>query len=40
VHEFWPIRRDVLLRLAATARAEGRISEAELYEQMSDDSLP
>jgi tetratricopeptide (TPR) repeat protein len=40
VQEFLPIRRDVLLRLAATARAEGRISEAELYEQMSDDSLP
>jgi len=40
VREFWPIRQDVLLRLAATARAEGRTSEAELYEQMSAETLP
>jgi hypothetical protein len=39
VYEFWPIRQDVLLRLAATARAEGRPSEAELYEQMSTETL-
>jgi cellulose synthase operon protein C len=30
-----PLRRDALLRLAAHARAEGRASEAELYEMMS-----
>lgn len=40
VQEFWPIRQQVLLRLAATARAEGRASEAELYEQMSAETLP
>lgn len=40
VEEFWPIRQDVLRRLAIKARAEGRTSEAELYEQMSNDSSP
>lgn len=39
IEEFWPIRRDVLLRLAAKARAEGRPSEAELYEQMAAETL-
>ena len=39
VQEFWPIRHDVLLRLAAAARAEGRPSEAELYEQMSSETM-
>lgn len=39
VYEFWPMRQDVLLRLAAKARAEGRTSEAELYEQMSTETL-
>ncbi|HRI72129.1 MAG TPA: hypothetical protein PK156_48180, partial [Polyangium sp.] len=39
VYEFWPMRQDVLLRLAAKARAEGRPSEAELYEQMSTETL-
>ena len=32
--EVAPLRREVLLRLAAAARAEGRSSEAELYEMM------
>ena len=32
--ELWPRRRVVLERLAETARAEGRPSEAELYEMM------
>ncbi|MDI3289650.1 hypothetical protein [Polyangium sp. 15x6] len=32
--ELWPRRRAVLERLAETARAEGRPSEAELYEMM------
>ncbi len=39
VEEFWPIRHDCLLRLAVVARAEGRPSEAELYEQMSTEGL-
>ena len=30
----WALRREVLLRLAQQARAEGRASEAELYEMM------
>jgi hypothetical protein len=34
--EVAPLRRAVLLRLAAGARAEGRASEAELYEMMAD----
>lgn len=33
-HELWPRRREVLARLADVARAEGRPSEAELYELM------
>ena len=33
-HELWPRRREVLARLADVARAEGRPSEAELYEMM------
>jgi tetratricopeptide (TPR) repeat protein len=40
VEEFWPIRQDVLLRLAMAARTEGRPSEAELYEQMATETLP
>jgi hypothetical protein len=34
--EVAPLRREVLLRLAATARNDGRASEAELYEMMAD----
>ncbi len=34
--EVAPLRREVLLRLALTARREGRASEAELYEMMAD----
>jgi hypothetical protein len=34
--EVAPLRREVLLRLARTARNEGRASEAELYEMMAD----
>ena len=34
--EVAPLRREVLLRLANTARNEGRASEAELYEMMAD----
>jgi len=34
--ELWPRRREVLSRLAIVARAEGRPSEADLYEMMAD----
>jgi tetratricopeptide (TPR) repeat protein len=39
-HEVLPLRRAVLLRLAAEARAAGRDSEGELYEMMAESGEP